>query len=292
MAAAHRTAAQHSSHLSRGLSRWVSVPATHFATFRVFAAHAGALLTTLVVLAATSSAGNEAALGIGLFIGFAALRVASVRRGLHVSTIALDAVGTAVFLSGTGAPSSPHYFLALAGAWWAAHLARPQSGLVWALAFVAAYAPLVLPDALRDGLLVHGLEDASVVVIIALLSDWFVRVDRRALELSEAVAHAPAGAKTLAIREGLQRALGPMEVPLDVLVAAGGAGLTVIQAELLAYLALGLTNQQIADATSVSDATVRYRLTRLYRSLGVRGRKAAVTRARNIGLAPLVGAER
>ena len=36
---------------------------------------------------------------------------------------------------------------------------------------------------------------------------------------------------------------------------------------------------------SVSEATVRYRLTRLYRALGVRGRKAAVARAREIGLA-------
>ena len=56
-------------------------------------------------------------------------------------------------------------------------------------------------------------------------------------------------------------------------------GLTVIQAELLAYLQMGLTNQEIADATKVGEATVRYRLTRLYRALGVSGRKAAVQRA-------------
>lgn len=284
MAAAHQTAwriPNHFSWIRKGLLRR---PADT-ATFRVLAGHAAALLATSLVFVAGSADRAGADLGIGLFIGFALLRVLSVRRSLQVSTIALDAVGTALFVAGTGAPSSPHFFLALAGAWWAAHLARPQSGLIWAVAFVAAYEPLVVPEALRDGLLVHALEDASVVVILALLSDWFVRVDRRALDLSEAVARAPAGTESLALREGLRRALGPLDVPVDVLVTAGEAGLTVIQAELLAYLALGLTNQQIADATNVSDATVRYRLTRLYRSLGVRGRGAAVARARGLGLA-------
>ena len=42
--------------------------------------------------------------------------------------------------------------------------------------------------------------------------------------------------------------------------------------EVLRLVAAGLTNQEIADATKVSEATVRYRLTRLYRSLGVSGR--------------------
>jgi LuxR family maltose regulon positive regulatory protein len=291
VAAAHETASHHSADLARGLARRLLIAGPNPAAVRVIAGHVAALLATTIVLGAASAEPREAPLGVALFLGFSALRIASVRRNLQLGTIALDAVGTAVFLAGTGAPSSPHFFLALAGAWWAAHLARPQSGLIWAVVFVAAYGPLVVPEALRDGLLVHALEDASVVVILALLSDWFVRVDRRALNLSEAVAQAPAGAESLALREGLRRALGPLEISIDVLVTAGEAGLTVIQAELLAYLALGLTNQQIADATNVSDATVRYRLTRLYRSLGVRGRGAAVTRARGLGLA-LPGAAR
>ncbi len=89
-------------------------------------------------------------------------------------------------------------------------------------------------------MLVYAPEDASVVFIVGLLSDWFVRVDRRAIELSEALARAPAGAESLAIRDGLTRALGPMEISVDVLLAAARAGLTVIQAELLAYLQMGL----------------------------------------------------
>ena len=267
---------------------WLTPSAPGTKMRRVAAAHVIALLATVVVLAAQAgevTPADAALVGLPLFIGFGVLRIISANRRLAVSTILLDAVGTAVLLSGTDAPASPYFFLALAGAWWAAHIARPRSGVIWAIGFVIGYTVLVGPDAVRDRLLVHALEDVSVVVILSLLADWFVRVDHRALVLSEALARAPAGAEKLAIREGLKRALGPIEISVDVLLAAGRAGLTVIQAELLAYLALGLTNQEIADATNVGEATVRYRLTRLYRALGVRGRKAAIQRAVDLGIA-------
>lgn len=252
------------------------------------AAHLVALLATIVVLAvdAGDAARPDAVLiGFTLVLAFAALRAASVDRRLAISTLALDALGTALFLAGTDAPASAYYFLALAGAWWAAHIPRRRSGLLWAIGFAVAYGALVTPDAVRHRLLVRVLQDTSVVIIVGLLADRFVRVDRRAIELSETLARAPAGAETLAIREGLTRALSPMEISLDVLLAAARAGLTVIQAELLAYLQMGLTNQEIADATHVSEATVRYRLTRLYRALNVEGRKAAVQRAVALAIA-------
>jgi DNA-binding CsgD family transcriptional regulator len=257
-------------------------------TIRVLVTHVAAMLAVVVVLLAESfneGRPDASVLELAVFIGFAGLRIVSARRMLATSTLVLDAIGTVLFLAGTDAPSSPYFFLALAGAWWAAHVRRSRSGVVWAVAFVAAYAILVVPGAVRDQLVVHAIEDGSVVFIVALLSDWFVRVDGRAIALSEALAKAPAGAEKLAIREGLRRALGPMEISMDVLLAASREGLTVLQAELLAYLVLGLTNQEIADATSVGEATVRYRLTRLYRALGVRGRKAAVARAHEIGVA-------
>jgi DNA-binding NarL/FixJ family response regulator len=75
-----------------------------------------------------------------------------------------------------------------------------------------------------------------------------------------------------------------MDVPVDVVLAAGQLGLTAIQAELLAYLVLGLTNLEIAEATQVSEAAVRYRLTRLYRTLGVIGRREARRRAIELGI--------
>jgi len=286
-------AASHHRAEHRSLTSWLPaisskpiLPLDHV-TIRVLVTHVIALLAVVVVLLADSA--NEgtphtSALELVVFIGFAGLRTVSARRALATSTLVLDAIGTVLFLAGTDAPASPYFFLALAGAWWAAHVRRPRSGVVWAVAFVAAYAALVVPGAVRDQLVVHALEDASVVIIIALLSDWFVRVDTRAIALSDALARAPAGAETLAIREGLRKALGPMDISMDVLLAASHEGLTVLQAELLAYLVLGLTNQEIADATSVGEATVRYRLTRLYRALGVRGRKAAIARAHEIGV--------
>lgn len=247
--------------------------------------HVAALLGTAgVLLAGPTDDRLGAALGLGMFVAIGGLRVASVSRQLAVSTVVLDAAGTALFLAGTNAPSSVYFFLAIAGAWWAAHVRRRNSGAMWAGAFLVVYGILVMPEALRDGMLVHALEDAAVVVIIGVLADWFVRVDARAIALSEALAEAPAGAETIAIRDGLTRALGPMEISIDVLLAASRQGLTIIQAEILAYLVLGLTNQEIADATKVSVPTVRYRLTRLYRALGVSGRQAAATRAREFGV--------
>ncbi len=104
------------------------------------------------------------------------------------------------------------------------------------------------------------LEHAAILVIFALLSDWFVRVDKRALELNEALTVPPFGSEQLAIRDGLLRALRTMDVPVDAVIAAGQVGLTAVQAELLAYLMLGLTNIEISDASGLSEATVRYRL--------------------------------
>lgn len=272
----------------RQLSRLPVLPLgrLNVATQRVLAAHIAALLATeLVLLIDSTHQRLEAAVGLAMLVAIGGLRVANVRRSLAVSTIMLDATGTAVFIAGTGAPASAFFFLALAGAWWAAHLPRRHSGAMWGATFVVVYGILVVPGAVADQMLIHALEDASVVAIVGVLSDWFVRVDGRAIALSELLARAPAGAERLAIRDGLTRALGPMEISIDVLLAASRDGLTVVQAELLAYLVLGLTNQEIADATKVGEATVRYRLTRLYRALGVKGRKAAVARAQQIGLA-------
>ncbi len=255
---------------------------------RTLLAHLIALAATVVILAIQGPSpltDGELLVALVIAVGFSVLRVLSVAKKLQMSTILLDAAGTAVFLAGTGAPSSPFFVFALAGVWWAAQLPRRHSGMAYALAFVAAYALLIGPDALRERALVDAFDDGAVIVIVAALSDWFVRVDRRAVELSEALNASPLGRTQLAIREGLQRALGTMEMPVDVVLAAAQLGLTVVQTELLSYLVLGLTNQEISDATSVSEATVRYRLTRLYRALGVRRRREAVRRALALGLA-------
>ena len=219
-----------------------------------------------------------------IVLGISALRTATAQRPLALTTICLDAVGTVLLVAGTGAPGSPFGWFALAGVWWAAHQRHPRSGLVYAVVFAAAYILLVVPEAVRQGELASSFERIGALMLVAFLADWFVRVDRRALALNEALQAPRFGPEHLAIRDGLQRALGNLEVPLDVVLAAGQLGLTADQAELLSYLVLGLANQEIADAMHLSEAAVRYRLTRLYRTLGVNGRGEAAGRARELGL--------
>ena len=274
----------HRPHLPR-IEAAVALRGVPAPTARSAAAHLLALSAAAVALVDPMTVTDEAAVGIPIAVAFSMLRVTSSRRRLAASTLAMDAVGMTLFLAATGAPGSAYLFLALAGAWWAANIPRRHSGALWASVFAIGYGTLVVPGAIRDGQFLYALENVTMVSIIGLLGDWFIRVDRRALALSEALAAAPAGAEKLAIRNGLKRALGQMEISLDVLLAASNAGLTVAQAELLAYLTLGLTNQEIADATKVSEPTVRYRLTRLYRALAVRDRKGARGRARELGLA-------
>jgi DNA-binding CsgD family transcriptional regulator len=254
---------------------------------RTLVAHLGAIAAALVILAIQGPGPmsvGQAMVAVAIGLGLSLLHMLNVKRRLAVSSLVLDAVGMVLLLMGTGAPTSPFYVLALAGVWWAAHVPRPRSGLIYGVAFAVAYALLVVPQALRDHTLVEAFENGSVLLVVAFLSDWFVRVDRRALELNDALRAPRFGSEHMAIREGLQRALGSMDIPLDVVLAAGRVGLTAIQAELLSYLVLGLTNMEIADATQLSEAAVRYRLTRLYRSLGVRGRGEAADRARELGL--------
>ena len=254
---------------------------------RTLVAHLAAIAAALVMLAVQGPGPmsvGQVLIAVVIGLGLSLLHVLNVTRRLAVSSLILDAVGMVLLLMGTGAPSSPFYVLALAGVWWAAHVPRPRSGLIYGVAFAVAYALLVVPQALRDHTLVEAFENGSVLLVVAFLSDWFVRVDRRALELNKALQAPRFGPEHIAIREGLERALGSMDVPLDVVLAAGRLGLTAIQAELLSYLVLGLTNLEIADATQLSEAAVRYRLTRLYRRLGVSRRGEAADRARELGL--------
>jgi DNA-binding CsgD family transcriptional regulator len=275
--------------LERGLTWHTRVGPLHSddPRLRTLVAHLAALAATLVILAIQGSGPlsvGQALVGVAIGLGFSVLHVLSVMRRLAVSSLMLDAVGMVLLLVGTGAPASPFYVLALAGVWWAAHVPRRHSGLIYGFTFAAAYAFLVVPHALQDHTLVEAFEEGSVLIVMAFLSDWFVRVDVRALELNEAL-HAPRfGPEHMAIRDGLKRALGDLDIPLDVVLAAGQLGLTAAQAELLTYLVLGLSNLEISDAAHLSEPTVRYRLTGLYRRLGVRGRREAPDRARELGL--------
>ncbi|MES2481709.1 MAG: LuxR C-terminal-related transcriptional regulator, partial [Pseudomonadota bacterium] len=61
---------------------------------------------------------------------------------------------------------------------------------------------------------------------------------------------------------------------------------TAREAELLALLEMGLSNQEIADRTEVSITTIKWHLKNLYRKLGVSTRTAALARARALAPSP------
>jgi DNA-binding CsgD family transcriptional regulator len=249
-------------------------------------AHYAALAASLAIVALhpVPHLGDQLPIWGAVVAAFSFLRMATLGRRLSTSTVLLDAGGMAVFLAGTNAPGSPFFLFVLAGVWWAAHVRPPRGGLVYGVGFAIAYVLLVFPVALRVEEFSVFITEVTAVIVIGGLCDWFVGLDRRALAMNEAIRAAPVGMEQLAIREGLMRALGSVQVPVDVVLTAGQLGLTADQAELLSYLVLGLSNLEIADAMGASEATVRYRLTRLYRALGVRGRRAAAVRAHELGI--------
>jgi DNA-binding CsgD family transcriptional regulator len=276
--------------------------------------HAGVILVSVCMLLLTPRSGaGEIAMWILVLAGFTVLRVITAGQALATSTLVLEPIGVALFLAGTGGPDSPFFTLSLAGIWWASRTTSGQTALVhridrrssegrlvvgavieaaptrsarwiYGLSLVGAYLLLVLPPATRTGLVGGGVQDAVVMIGVSLLSQASARLDWSAHGPAAVVQMPTLGAQQLAIREGLARALQTIDIPVDAILAAGEVGLTALQAEVLAYLLLGLTNQEIADASRVSEAAVRYRLTRLYRTLGVTGRRQAAERARAIGL--------
>ena len=240
------------------------------------------------------SAGDagELPIWLGIALALAVLRVATVGRRVGMTMVLFDASGTAIFLAGTGGAESPFILFVVVGTWWAAN-AIERCGWVYGIAFGIAYLVLVAPIALPEGDTAAIVYQPVTVLIIALLLDRVLAAGRRAT--THAVFNsidAELGVDDDVLVRGLSRALPSSDVPVSALLTARRLGLTAHQTELIAYLMLGLTNQEIADAMGISESTVRYRLTPLYRSLGVRGRKAAADRAWELGLASLVHAKR
>jgi DNA-binding NarL/FixJ family response regulator len=67
-------------------------------------------------------------------------------------------------------------------------------------------------------------------------------------------------------------------------LAAREAGLTAKQQTILNLLSAGLSNKEIARELWVSEQTVKFHLTSIYRTLGVRSRLEAIAQARERGL--------
>ncbi len=97
-------------------------------------------------------------------------------------------------------------------------------------------------------------------------------------------------ADALELLRGGERAVAPALLPLLVGViglAAGGPGeslLTGKEREVLGRLAEGGSNRAIAEALSVSPATVKTHLAHIYEKLGAAGRSDALVRAIALGI--------
>lgn len=86
--------------------------------------------------------------------------------------------------------------------------------------------------------------------------------------------------RTLSLDEAFELALAAPEPEPDL-----PAGLTEREAEVLALVARGLTNAQVAEALFLSARTVNWHLTTIYGKLGVRSRTQATRWAHEHGLA-------
>ena len=258
-----------------------------FATLVSVAAIMAALLIGLLQRPALHHEGFLPAFGVASI--FVVVRFLALRGNGPRWLVGVDAIAGLGAVMLTGAPHSEFHFVVLAGIWWAGRMVPRRGAALYAIAFLVPYAVLVVPGAWGQNALAEAAEDLLTVAVLALMVDWFLAVDRRAMQLSEAIATArTANVSDIELRQRLALAAGESPLPIDTLVAGGRLGLTVDQIELLGYLLLGLGNHQIADAVGRSEATVRYRLTRLYRALGVKGRRSAVQRARELGLDALV----
>lgn len=247
---------------------------------------AAAIATSLILLAIGSDgwAGGDVSVSIAVLLGLGLLRAITAGSALAISTLLLEPFAVAVFLSGTGGAASPFLPMALAGIWWAGRsgrgtaarayriirrrgVMRLDSGaevqigsdrptmLVYGISLAVAYVLLVVPPSLRQGIGAEALEDVIVLGAAWLLAEASFRLAHR-----PSAAPAPDGSTPS---------------------ADGDVDLSPADAHLLACLALGLTNRQIAELMHVSLGRVRYRLSLLYRTLGVGGRAQAVERAAN-----------
>ena len=262
-----------------------------FATLLSVAAIAAAFAIGLLQRPALDHEGFLPALGVSAF--FVGARFLTLRRHGPRWFVAVDAVAGLVVVMLTGAPHSEFHFFVLADIWWAGRLVPRRGAALYAIVFLVPYALIVVPGAWGQNALAEAAEDLLTVAVLALMVDWFLAVDERAMQLSEAVAAARRlDVSDIELRRRLALAAGESPLPIDTLLVGGQLGLTADQIELLGYLLLGLGNHQIANAVGRSEATVRYRLTRLYLALEVKGRRSAVQRARELGLDSLVDPSR
>jgi DNA-binding CsgD family transcriptional regulator len=277
----------------------------------------------LLLLEGRMQGPGDIGFSIVIVVGIGLLRVLTAGVSLAMSTLLIEPIGSVLLLAGTGGPLSPFLPMAVGGIWWAALSPRGTrirpfrivkgSGtlklepgqevelgtkrptwLVYGVSMAAAYALLVMPPAMRDGLVTEAFEDAIVLGGVWLLAELSVFAGRRRATDIVPSAAAPAASGDpvgpMPLEATAVQSLEPATTmayvaSLELAPTTEHVGLTPGESHLLACLALGMSNRQIADLLQVSAGSVRYRLTLLYRTLGVDGRARAVERAREMQLA-------
>jgi DNA-binding NarL/FixJ family response regulator len=135
-----------------------------------------------------------------------------------------------------------------------------------------------LPAQPRVLLLVSALAPADVSELMAFSPDGVLVRSASAEEVRDAVTRIQAGERVVApglvgaVMEGLQAQGGPP------------GPLTAKELEVLARLAEGKSNQQIAASLFVTPATIKTHLSNIYGKLGVANRREALARAVALGL--------
>ncbi len=135
-----------------------------------------------------------------------------------------------------------------------------------------------LPVRPRVLVLVSALAPSDVSELMGLGPEGVLVRSAGADELRDAVERVQAGERVVApallgaVMDGLQAG------------AADAGPLTIKEQEVLARLAEGRTNQQIAEALFITAATVKTHLSHIYAKLGVANRQEALARAVAMGL--------
>jgi DNA-binding NarL/FixJ family response regulator len=78
----------------------------------------------------------------------------------------------------------------------------------------------------------------------------------------------------------------PVGLPVQGETAAGAAGLTERELEILNLVAEGMSNRHVAARLVVTEQTVKFHLTNIYRKLKVSNRTEAARAAHRLGLVP------
>jgi DNA-binding NarL/FixJ family response regulator len=134
-------------------------------------------------------------------------------------------------------------------------------------------------------------DDESIFTALRAGARGYLTKDARAEEIGAAITRVAAGEAMLdpAVQARLLEHLGSMTptpdaLPTEARSARPLEGLTARETEVLALIAAGLSNQEIAQRLVVSEATVKTHVNRLFAKTGVRDRAQAVALAYRAGL--------